>query len=127
MQWRRQTFAANPDGQSGLLVSGTNSLYLDDDFFVFRDADGHPISEPWAAKQTAPAGIMAPIIDITKSNAKEVGILVEPSMKSKPKVPTERSKINKVKPKQRTVWKKVEIDVLPRDAYRPGPPEEKYN
>lgn len=121
VQWHHQTIAENPNRPSGCLVSGTKDLYLNDDFFIFRDSNGerlrHPVPVPplpiSAKPNTGPKPLdnAAEFVDIPKHMPK--------------KNKSSKSVVNKKQTngKKRTAWKKLDIDITPNNV--PGPPEEK--
>lgn len=138
VQWRQQRYVPNPNQPAGFLVSGTKALYLQDEYFVFRDSEGQllrpsTIPSPMVAvpsssiAKSSESGIDVGPIDNTPEIAEIAQPISKPTKPSKsdvPKKPKEKKDTKGKKPK-RTAWKKIPIDVSSVGNVVPGPPEEK--
>lgn len=146
VQWRHQKFAENPNLPSGCLVSGTKNLYLNDDFFVFRDSAGELLRQPVVpSAPVLPMGNPEPVIHsmpVLPKNNPDLAVKnthlrpLENPTKSKGTGEPRSTKTNPIAPvvqkkptkgKKRNTWKKLSIDDMPADKLvpGPGPPEEK--
>lgn len=129
VKWRHHTVVGHPDQPTGVLVSGTKNLYLDDEYFVFRDSDGQPVLPPTMPPVMSPhhveVAISVDLPDGEKSeNPAKPANITKPRPSTDTPKPNKQSKKNPTKGKKRTAWKTLEI-VASKPKIVPGPPEEK--
>lgn len=137
IKWQPQRFVRNPKRPSGLLVAGTTDLYLDDDFFLFRDANGDLLKQPsTCANLTLPSPkLLAPKVSYQDRNTGCVAVTSDaktnpqdqfqkdvPELKSATKKTNAAPKGNK-KPQKKS-WTKLTLDAAPSNVCPYGPPGE---
>lgn len=123
IKWRQKPMIPNPNVPSGILVGGTKDLYLDDDFFVFRDSNGEPLRQPNCSK------IEGPLSSGSKSKEEPTTLNVQ-SLNEGPyqNHTTDKEKKSTKGSKKKTPrkqWTQLPLDDVPLPKVCPyGPPEE---